>query len=426
MNPTLGHGAHSSVLRIAGASNVIDPTAAGLIAPIDTGHRSDDAPALAQLVAVPERAGNGASTATNRPLGRTAMVMAGGTGGHIFPGLAVAQELRARGWTVVWLGGRGSAKTPSMECRLVPPQGFAFEALDFSGVRGKGLLTLGLLPLRLLRAFWQSIRVLRRTRPQVVVGLGGYITFPAGMMAVLLGKPLVLHEQNSVAGMSNRVLAGVADRIFTAFPDVIPKAQWVGNPLREAFVDRQVPAQRFARRSGPLRVLVVGGSLGARALNDAMPQALALLPTDARPHVTHQSGASQIDALRANYARADVQAELTPFIDDMANAIADADLVICRAGASTVTELAAIGAAALFIPLPSAVDDHQTRNARFLVERGGGWLMPQAELTPERLAQFLRQATRENLLACASTARRCAKFEATAQVVAACEELVTA
>ncbi len=354
-----------------------------------------------------------------------ALVMAGGTGGHIFPGLDVALALRARGWTVHWLGGAGSASAPSMESRLVPPQGFAFEALNFSGVRGKGLVTLALLPLRLLRAFWQSIQVLRRVRPHVVVGLGGYITFPAGMMAVLLGKPLVLHEQNSVAGMANQVLAGVADRVYTAFPDVMAKAHWVGNPLRTAFTEQPAPDQRFAGRSGPLRILVVGGSLGARVLNDVVPQALALLPKQDRPQVMHQSGTSQIDALRANYARAGVDAELTPFIDDMAGAFADADLVLCRAGASTVTELAAIGAAALFVPLPSAVDDHQTRNARFLVERDAGWLMPQSELDPQRLAQFLQQATRKNLLACASAARRCAKTDATARVVAACEELVT-
>lgn len=426
MNPVRRHDIEAGEWQLAGTTITIDPATAGLITPHDTGRHAGDgtpsAPADTKRVDAP------ASTAGARPEAarRTALVMAGGTGGHIFPGLAVAQALRAHGWNVHWLGGRGSARAPSMESRLVPPQGFAFEALDFSGVRGKGVLTLGLLPLRLLRAFWQSVQVLRRVRPDVVVGLGGYITFPAGMMAVLLGKPLILHEQNAVAGMANKVLAGVADRIYTAFPDVLKRARWVGNPLRLAFVDQPSPERRFAARSGPLRVLVVGGSLGARALNEVVPQALALLPPDQRPLVTHQSGSNQLEALRGNYAQAGIEAELTPFIDDMASAFAQADLVICRAGASTVTELAAIGVAALFVPFPSAVDDHQTRNARFLVDRGGGWLMPQAELTPERLAQFLRQATRENLLACASTARRSAKLEATAQVVAACEELVTA
>jgi len=356
---------------------------------------------------------------------RRALVMAGGTGGHIFPGLAVAHALRARGWDVAWLGGRGSPLAPSMESVLVPKQGFAFEALDFGGVRGKGPVTLALLPMRLLRAFWQSIQVVRRVRPHVVVGLGGYISFPAGLMAVLLGKPLVLHEQNSVAGMANRVLAGVADRVFTAFPDVLRKAQWVGNPLREAFLLQPGPAQRFAGRTGPLRLLVVGGSLGARALNDCVPKALALLAPQQRPIVLHQSGATQLEALRANYAAAGVAAELTPFIDDTAQAFADADLVVCRAGASTVTELAAIGAAALLVPFPAAVDDHQTRNARFLVDHGAGWLLPQTELQPQRLAQWLRDTSRERLLACALKAKELEKTGATAAVADACEELVS-
>ena len=356
-------------------------------------------------------------------MSKCALVMAGGTGGHIFPGLAVAQALRERGWRVHWLGGTGSAAQPSMESRLVPPQGFAFEAIDFSGVRGKGVSTLVLLPLRLLRAFWQSIQVLRRVKPDVVVGLGGYITFPAGMMSVLLGKPLVLHEQNSVAGMANRVLAGVADRVFTAFPEVFKRGRWVGNPLRPAFLGQPDPERRFAARSGPLRLLVVGGSLGARALNDIVPQALALIPAKQRPLVIHQSGAQQIDALRANYAEAGVQAQLTPFIDDTAQAFADADLVLCRAGASTVTELAAVGAAALFVPFPFAVDDHQTRNAHFLVDQGAGWLLPQTELTPQRLAARLQNLERGALLACALQAKKMEKTDANTQIVAACEEL---
>ncbi len=420
------YGADPGDLQIAGVGIAIDPNGSGLITQTDTGRHSGKEPPQPRGKTGAVAGGGATATVGEGTAKRTALVMAGGTGGHIFPGLAVAQALRTSGWTVYWLGGSGSSRVPSMESRLVPPQGFAFEALDFSGVRGKGVLTLGLLPLRLLRAFWQSIRVLRRIQPDVVIGLGGYITFPGGLMSVLLGKPLVLHEQNSVAGMANRVLAGVADRVYTAFPDVMPKAHWVGNPLRQAFIGQPAPEQRFARRSGPLRVLVVGGSLGARALNDVVPQALALVPPEQRPQVIHQSGVSQINALRANYERAGIGAELTPFIDDMASAFADADLVICRAGASTVTEIAAIGVAALFVPFPSAVDDHQTRNARFLVERGGGWLMPQTEFEPQRLAQFLQQATRENLLACAATARRCAKTDATAQVVAACEELVRA
>ena len=356
---------------------------------------------------------------------RCALIMAGGTGGHIFPGLAVAESLRDKGWRVHWLGGKGSPGNPSMESQLVPPRGFAFETIDFSGVRGKGPVTLALLPLRLLKAFWQSIQVMRRVKPQVVIGMGGYIAFPAGMMAVLLNKPLVLHEQNSVAGMVNKILAQVADRVFTAFPNVLKNAQWVGNPLRTAFLQQAQPDIRFAGRSGPLRLLVVGGSLGAKALNSVVPQALALIPIEKRPIVTHQSGTKQIDELRANYQAEGVDANLTPFIDDTASAFADADLVICRAGASTVTEIAAVGAAALFVPFPSAVDDHQTSNARFLVEQGAGWQIAQSELTPQILAKMLQNTERVALLNIGLQAKTMQKIEATAHIVAACEELTS-
>ena len=349
---------------------------------------------------------------------KTALVMAGGTGGHIFPGLAVAEALREAGWRVHWLGA-----PDSMESQLVPPRGFAFEPVAFGGVRGKGIQTLALLPLRLLRAFWQSLQVVRRVKPDVVLGLGGYITVPGGMMASLWSKPLVLHEQNSVAGLANKVLAQLADRVFTAFPEVFKTGQWVGNPLRRAFIEQATPAERFAGRSGPLRVLVVGGSLGAKALNDIVPQALALMPEATRPQVIHQSGAKQIDALRANYANAGVQAELTPFIDDTAIAFAQADLVICRAGASTVTELAAVGVAGMFVPFPFAVDDHQTTNAQFLVASGGGWLVPQAELTAQSLAERLTALSRDTLLDVAQKANAQKKTNATREVVMACEEL---
>ena len=348
-----------------------------------------------------------------------ALIMAGGTGGHIFPGLAVAESLREAGWRVHWLGVPGN-----MESQWVPQRGFAFEPVEFGGVRGKGVVSLALLPMRLLIAFWQSIQVVRRVKPDVVVGLGGYITFPGGMMSVLLGKPLVLHEQNSVAGMANRVLAGVADCIFTAFPNVLKKAVWVGNPLRQDFLNKPVPAERFAGRSGPLKLWVVGGSLGAQALNEIVPKALALLPEHKRPVVVHQSGVKQIDALRANYEKAGVQAELTPFIEDTAEAFAQADVIICRSGASTVTEIAAIGAAAIYVPFPFAVDDHQTTNAQFLVAQGGGWLMPQADLTPESLAARLESLSREVLLVCAEKAWALKKTQATREVVAACEALV--
>ncbi|WP_435370722.1 undecaprenyldiphospho-muramoylpentapeptide beta-N-acetylglucosaminyltransferase [Hydrogenophaga intermedia] len=347
-----------------------------------------------------------------------ALVMAGGTGGHIFPGLAVAEALRARGWRVHWLGA-----PDSMESRLVPPRGFALETVQFGGLRGKGLLTKLLLPLNLLRAFWQSIQVVRRVKPDVLVGLGGYITFPGGMMGVLLGKPLVLHEQNSIAGLANKVLAEVADRRFSAFPNALAKAAWVGNPLREAFLKQPAPAERFAGRTGPLRLLVVGGSLGAQALNRIVPQALALIPEAQRPTVLHQSGEKQIDELRANYAAAGVAADCTPFIDDTASAYAHADLVIGRAGASTVTELAAVGAASLLVPFPAAVDDHQTHNARFLVDAGAAWLEAQAGLTPDKLAALLQGLDRAQLLTMAEKARSVAKTDATGAVVDACIEL---
>ena len=350
---------------------------------------------------------------------RTALVMAGGTGGHIFPGLAVAELLRSRGWNVHWLG----APAPSMESELVPKHGYVFEPVRFGGLRGKGLVTAALLPVRLLQAFWQSLQVVRRLKPNVLIGLGGYISFPGGMMGVLCGKPLVLHEQNSVAGLANKVLAPIADRVLCTFPSVLPKSQWVGNPMRLAFLQQATPAQRFEGRSGVLRILVVGGSLGAQALNSVVPQALALIPADQRPQVIHQGGAKHIEQLQANYAQADVQAELLPFIDDTASAFAQADLVICRAGASTVSEIAAVGAAALFVPFPHAVDDHQTVNAQFLVNHQAAWLMPQSSLTATGLAEFIQSINREQLLQVADKAYGLRKTQAALDVVQACEEV---
>ena len=376
-----------------------------------------------QQGAGPLTQGGGTHNAASLSAQRTALVMAGGTGGHIFPGLALAQALSEAGWRVHWLGAPGTPGSPSMESQLVPARGFPFEVVNFSGVRGKGLVTRLLSPLRLLRACWQSLGVLRRVKPDVVVGLGGYITVPPGLMSILLRKPLILHEQNSVAGMANKLLARFADRVYTAFPDVMQEARWAGNPLRQPFLDKPEPARRYAGRTGPLRLLVLGGSRGAKALNDVVPKALAMLPAQTRPLVMHQSGQSQIDELRANYKSADVQAELTPFIDDAACAMAEADLVICRAGASTVTEVAAVGVAAVFVPFPSAVDDHQTGNARFLVDQGGGWVVAQQDLTADRLARMLQKADRPTLVAAAVAARKMAKLGATQRIVAACESL---
>ncbi|WP_316151596.1 undecaprenyldiphospho-muramoylpentapeptide beta-N-acetylglucosaminyltransferase [Cupriavidus sp. BIC8F] len=349
---------------------------------------------------------------------RTLLVMAGGTGGHVFPGLAVAHALREQGWKVVWLGNR-----TGMEATLVPKHDIPMEFIQFGGLRGKGLVTKFLLPLNLLRAFWQSIGALRRVRPSVVLGMGGYITFPAGMMASLLGRPLVLHEQNSIAGLANKVLAKVADRVLCAFPDTLPGGEWTGNPVREELAHLDAPEARYDQRSGPLRILVVGGSLGAAALNEVVPKAIALLPESERPVVTHQAGAKQIDTLRANYAAAQVPAQTLPFIDDMARAYADADLVICRAGAMTVSEVAAAGVAAMFVPFPHAVDDHQTTNAEFLSKQGAALLVQQKDLTAEGLAQTIASLTRPQLKDMARLARGLAKPEATRRVAEICSQL---
>ncbi|WP_029048074.1 undecaprenyldiphospho-muramoylpentapeptide beta-N-acetylglucosaminyltransferase [Cupriavidus sp. amp6] len=349
---------------------------------------------------------------------RTLLVMAGGTGGHVFPGLAVAHALREQGWNIVWLGNR-----TGMEATLVPKHDIPMEFIQFGGLRGKGLVTKFLLPLSLLRAFWQSIGALRRVKPNVVLGMGGYITFPAGMMASLLGRPLVLHEQNSIAGLANKVLAKVADRVLCAFPDTLPGGEWIGNPVREELAHLDAPESRYDQRTGPLRILVVGGSLGAAALNEVVPKAIALLPESERPVVTHQAGAKQIDTLRANYAAAQVPAQTLPFIDDMARAYADADLVICRAGAMTVSEVAAAGVAALFVPFPHAVDDHQTTNAKFLSSQGAALLVQQDDLTAEGLAQTIASLTRPQLKDMARLARGLAKPEATRRVAEVCSQL---
>lgn len=351
-------------------------------------------------------------------MNRTIMIMAGGTGGHIFPALSVADYLRDRGWNVIWLGARAG-----MEANIVPQRGYAMAWIRFSGLRGKGLIRAALLPLNLLIAFVQSARAIFAHRPDVVLGMGGYVAFPGGMMASLLNRPLAIHEQNSVAGLTNKVLAGVADRVMTGFPDALKRSSWTGNPVRAEIAAVPEPQARYALRTGPLKVLVIGGSLGAQALNEAVPQALALLPAASRPEVTHQAGAGHIEALKANYAKAGVAADARAFIDDMAAAYAASDLVICRAGASTIAELAAAGIAAVLVPFPHAVDDHQTVNARFLSDRGAAVLIPQKELTPERLAQLLSTLDRVRLVAMAQAARAVGKPDATKAVAEACMEM---
>jgi len=342
--------------------------------------------------------------------------MAGGTGGHIFPGLAVAQEMRAAGWEVVWMGNRGG-----MEERLVPPHGYKAAWIRARAARGKGLLQKLLLPANLLYSFWESARHIRRIQPSIVLGLGGYVAFPGGMMASLLDKPLALHEQNAIAGLANRVLATVCDKVMAGFPDALKGAEWTGNPVRASIASLDSPEERFRNRSGPLRILVAGGSLGAQALNEALPRALSLL--DEKPLVVHQSGEKHLEALRANYARAGVQGELVAFIDDMARRYAEADLVICRAGAVTVAELSAGGLASVLVPFPFAVDDHQTANAKFLSERGAAILLPQENLTAEKLAQTIRSLDRARLLEMAKKARALGKPDAARIVAQRCMEI---
>jgi UDP-N-acetylglucosamine--N-acetylmuramyl-(pentapeptide) pyrophosphoryl-undecaprenol N-acetylglucosamine transferase len=353
---------------------------------------------------------------------RTLMVMAGGTGGHVFPGLAVAHWMQARGWRVVWLG-----NAAGMEATLVPKHGIPMEYVRFGGVRGKGIKTKLMLPVNLLRACSQSLTALRRVKPDVVLGMGGYITFPAGLMTKLGGFPLVLHEQNSIAGLANKVLAHLAKRVLVAFPNALPNAEWTGNPIRAELARALPPKERYAARSGRLNLLVVGGSLGAAALNETVPKAMALLDPALRPRIVHQAGAKHIGALEANYAAAGLQRgddlRLVPFIEDMASAYAAADLVICRSGAMTVSEIAAVGVAALFVPFPFAVDDHQTTNAAFLEKSGAAQLIQQRDLSAEKLAGWLRGQTRESLGLMAARSRELAKPDATERVARVCADV---
>jgi UDP-N-acetylglucosamine--N-acetylmuramyl-(pentapeptide) pyrophosphoryl-undecaprenol N-acetylglucosamine transferase len=347
---------------------------------------------------------------------RTALIMAGGTGGHVFPGLAVADELRAAGWQVIWMGARSG-----MEARLVPARGYPMAWVRAAALRGKGVLAAVLLPLHLLMGFAQAARAIFRLRPDVVLGMGGYVAFPGGMMASLLARPLAVHEQNAIAGLTNRVLARLADKTMTAFPQALPGAEWTGNPVRGEIAGLRSPEARFAGREGPLRLLVVGGSLGAQALNECVPRALALL--EPRPIVVHQAGEKHLEALRASYRAAGVEGELVAFIDDMASRYAQADVVVCRAGAITVAELSAGGVASVLVPFPHAVDDHQTANARFLAEAGAALLLPQSELSPQRLAGTLRGLDRPRLLDMARKARALGRPEAAKLVAARCMEL---
>ena len=352
------------------------------------------------------------------------LIMAGGTGGHVFPAMATARELQERGHSVFWLGAVGG-----MEVRLVEGSGIPMHLIAITGLRGKGRLTLLAAPWKLMRALWQALRVLREVRPDGVVGMGGFVTGPGGLAAWLTRRPLVIHEQNAVAGMTNRILARLATRVLEAFPGSFGagvKTLCTGNPVRPDVAAIAAPEKRLAGREGPVRLLVLGGSLGAQALNASLPLALAKLPETVRLDVRHQCGLKHQEATRAAYASAGVDATVEPFISDMCEAYAWADLVVCRAGALTIAELCAAGLGAILVPFPHAVDDHQTRNARYMVDAGAARLYQQAELTPEVLAASLDELCRDRgrLLEMARSARELARPDATHDVVMQCLETV--
>lgn len=354
------------------------------------------------------------------------MITTGGTGGHVFPGLAVAAKLGGRGADVFWLGTR-----EGMEAELVPRHGVAFESVSFRGVRGKGAMAFLLGPFALVAACAGALSVLRRRRPDVVLGLGGFASFPGALMGVATGRPLVLHDSNAVAGLANRVLAWGADRVLLGFPDAMHGAhakivEWTGNPLRDAIAALPAPAERFAGREGPLRLIVLGGSLGARGLNECVPAALARLPAPARPRVLHQAGAKHLDTLKAAYRDAGVEAECVAFVEDMAARYAWADFAIARGGALTVSELAAVGLGALIVPLPGAIADEQTANAGWLVRAGGAVRMTQDEATPERLAEVIAAMDRTKALAMATAARGVGRTDAADRVASVCLEVAGA
>jgi UDP-N-acetylglucosamine--N-acetylmuramyl-(pentapeptide) pyrophosphoryl-undecaprenol N-acetylglucosamine transferase len=364
---------------------------------------------------------------------KTALIMAAGTGGHIFPGLAIAEALKAKGFAIHWL-----ATPAGMENKLVAKAGYPIHTVAMSGVRSKGLAAWVLLPLRLLRAFWQSIQILRRVRPHVVVSMGGYVAFPGGMMASLLGKPLVVHEPGAHAGLTNRVLALIADRVLVGFPEsfqqrpknalaaMLPKpknVEWLGTPVREDITRIAAPAARMGAREGRMRLLVVGGSLGAQTMSALVVAALQLLPDTSRPEVIHQSGEKNYDELVALYAKSSVAADVRAFIDDMAAAYEWCDVLVCRAGAITVAEIGAVGVASILIPLPWFVAEEQLANAKFLADRDAGVLVSQSTETAEGLAQKLLALTRDKALDMATRARALGKPQATLACAAVCAEV---
>ena len=358
--------------------------------------------------------------------GRPILVMAGGTGGHVYPALAVARVLKRRSHGVVWLG-----TERGLEGRVVPAAGINTEWITVQGLRGKGTLALLAAPFQLLRALYQSLRIMARHRPAAVLGMGGFVSGPGGLAAWLTRRPLIIHEQNAIAGLTNRLLARLARVVLQAFPGSFSprvKAETVGNPVREDIAQLEEPGSRFALRNGPLRLLVLGGSQGALALNRLVPEALALLPAAQRPEVRHQAGERTITAARENYRRCGIEAEVLTFIEDMAAAYAWADLVVCRAGALTVAELSAAGVPAIFVPFPAAVDDHQTANAKPMAEAGAAVIVQERDLTAESLARLLQEwlSSREELRARALKARSLAEPRALDRIVQRCLELAGA
>ncbi len=369
-------------------------------------------------------------------MSRTILIMAAGSGGHIFPGLAIAKELASRGWKVHWMGTSGG-----MENKLVGDAGYPLVQVNMSGVRGKGAMAWLVLPVRILVAFWQSSVAIFRIRPDVVLSMGGYVAFPGGMMAALWGRPLVVHEPGAVAGIANRVLAPVADRVVVGmegafemrvaqkWANALPKPKrvlWLGTPVREEIAALPPPEERYAGRAGRLRLLVVGGSLGAQTMNDLVLAALASMSPEERPEVVHQAGAKLYEGLRAAYEKAGVQGEVLPFVDDMAARYAWCDVLICRSGAITVAEISAAGIASILFPLPWFVADEQAANARFLAERDAGIALKQLETRPAQLAQLLRELDRNRLAEMARASRALGKPDATKRCADLCVELAHA
>lgn len=351
------------------------------------------------------------------------VVMAAGTGGHVFPGLAVAREIQQRGWTVSWLG-----TTHGMENKLVPSSGIAMDRISFSGLRGKGLLHAASGGARLLAACWSCWRILRRRSADAVLSMGGYVSFPGGLMAAALGKPLLLFNGDASLLLSTRALLPIADRAAFGFEGEAArrtkKAVVTGNPVRAEIESLPAPSERFKGRSGPLRLLVVGGSLGAQVLNDCLPEALSMWSAADRPHVTHQTGEADVARVKAAYASTGVQADVRPFIDDMAQSLADCDVVVCRAGAMTVSEVCAAGVASVLVPLVLRTTAHQRANAAVMASNGAALHLPQSELTPQRLVEMLRGLDRYALLTMAVKARALARPKAAARIADEIEKLV--